>query len=48
MYVSADDSSLTLVFFIIGTLLGLTGYSIYTAFGAEVVELRDPFKEHEN
>jgi len=48
MYASADDSSLILAFFITGTLLGLTGYSIYTAFGAGAAELRDPFEEHED
>nr|QCI08626.1 photosystem II protein N [Spermothamnion repens] len=33
--------------FILGFLLGLTGYSIYTAFGPISKELRDPFEEHE-
>ena len=29
-------------------LLGVTGYSIYTAFGPVSKELRDPFEEHED
>jgi PsbN protein len=28
-------------------LLGITGYSIYTAFGPPSKDLRDPFEEHE-
>ena len=33
--------------FILSLLLGVTGYSIYTAFGPISKELRDPFEEHE-
>nr|QCI08970.1 photosystem II protein N [Wrangelia sp.] len=33
--------------FILSLLLGVTGYSIYTAFGPVSKELRDPFEEHE-
>nr|YP_009313371.1 Photosystem II protein N [Dichotomaria marginata]YP_009313575.1 Photosystem II protein N [Galaxaura rugosa]SCW21625.1 Photosystem II protein N [Dichotomaria marginata]SCW21829.1 Photosystem II protein N [Galaxaura rugosa] len=33
--------------FISSLLLGITGYSIYTAFGPSAKELRDPFEEHE-
>ena len=29
-------------------LLGLTGYSVYTAFGPGSKELRDPFDDHED
>lgn len=28
-------------------ILGITGYSIYTAFGPAAKNLRDPFEEHE-
>ena len=28
-------------------ILGITGYSVYTAFGPVSKELRDPFEEHE-
>jgi PsbN protein len=28
--------------------LGITGYSIYTAFGPASKNLRDPFEEHED
>ena len=34
--------------FISGFLLGITGYSIYTAFGPISKELKDPFEEHED
>mgnify|MGYP003465448765 CR=1 FL=1 len=33
--------------FILSLLLGITGYSIYTAFGPSSKDLRDPFEEHE-
>ncbi len=33
--------------FILSLLLGITGYSIYTAFGPISKDLRDPFEEHE-
>lgn len=33
--------------FISSLLLGITFYSIYTAFGPISKELRDPFEEHE-
>jgi len=33
--------------FISSLLLGVTGYSIYIAFGPISKELRDPFEEHE-
>lgn len=34
--------------FILGLLLGITGYSIYVAFGPVSKKLRDPFEEHED
>lgn len=33
--------------FISSLLLGITGYSIYIAFGPVSRDLRDPFEEHE-
>ena len=33
--------------FISSILLGITGYSIYVAFGPAAKTLRDPFEEHE-
>jgi len=33
--------------FILSLLLGITGYSIYIAFGPSSKGLRDPFDEHE-
>ena len=37
-----------LCIFIGGLLLGITGYSVFTAFGPASKELRDPFEEHED
>nr|YP_009294159.1 photosystem II protein N [Hildenbrandia rubra]AOM67401.1 photosystem II protein N [Hildenbrandia rubra] len=34
--------------FLASILLGITGYSIYTAFGPASKNLRDPFEEHED
>lgn len=33
--------------FISSLLLGITGYSVYIAFGPISKDLRDPFEEHE-
>lgn len=33
--------------FISSLLIGITGYSIYIAFGPFAQNLRDPFEEHE-
>ena len=33
--------------FISSVLIGITGYSIYIAFGPIAQNLRDPFEEHE-
>ena len=41
------ESAKILSIFISGLLLGITGYSIFTAFGPAAKELRDPFEEHE-
>ncbi|MGF1489184.1 MAG: photosystem II reaction center protein PsbN [Prochloraceae cyanobacterium] len=29
-------------------LIGITGFSVYTAFGPPSVELDDPFEDHED
>ena len=42
------ESAKILSIFISGLLLGITGYSIFTAFGPASKELRDPFEEHED
>ena len=42
------ESATILSIFITGLLLGVTGYSVYTAFGPVSKELRDPFEEHED
>nr|YP_009391925.1 photosystem II protein N [Acrosorium ciliolatum]ARW60069.1 photosystem II protein N [Acrosorium ciliolatum]QCI04890.1 photosystem II protein N [Bornetia secundiflora]QCI07084.1 photosystem II protein N [Haraldiophyllum bonnemaisonii] len=41
------ETATVLSIFILSLLLGITGYSIYTAFGPISKELRDPFEEHE-
>ena len=42
------ETATILSIFISGLLLGVTGYSIYTAFGPVSKQLRDPFEEHED
>ena len=42
------ETATILSIFITGLLLGITGYSVYTAFGPVSKELRDPFEEHED
>nr|QCI06958.1 photosystem II protein N [Halydictyon mirabile] len=41
------ETAIVLSIFISSILLGITGYSIYTAFGPISNSLRDPFEEHE-
>jgi PsbN protein len=42
-----ETATLFGIFF--GTLLvGMTGYSLYTAFGQPSKTLRDPFEDHED
>jgi PsbN protein len=41
------ETATVLSIFISSLLLGITGYSIYTAFGPSAKKLRDPFEEHE-
>jgi PsbN protein len=42
------ESATILSIFILGLLFGITGYSVYTAFGPVAQKLRDPFEEHED
>jgi PsbN protein len=42
------ETAKILSIFISGLLLGITGYSIFTAFGPASKDLRDPFEEHED
>ncbi len=37
-----------IVIFVSTLLLGITAYSVYTAFGPASKNLRDPFEEHED
>ena len=40
------ETATVLIIFITSVLIGLTGYSIYTAFGPGSKSLRDPFEDH--
>lgn len=42
------ETSTILVIFVSSLLIGITAYSIYTAFGPDSKFLRDPFEEHED
>ena len=42
------ETATILVIFVSSLLLGITTYSIYTAFGPASKNLRDPFEEHED
>jgi len=42
------ETATILVIFVSSLLLGITTYSIYTAFGPTSKNLRDPFEEHED
>ena len=42
------ESATILSIFISGLLLGVTGYSVYSAFGPNARALTDPFEEHED
>ena len=41
------ETATIIVIFVSSLLLGITTYSIYTAFGPASKNLRDPFEEHE-
>jgi len=42
------ETATIIVIFVSSLLLGITTYSVYTAFGPASKNLRDPFEEHEN
>ena len=42
------ETATIIVIFVSSLLLGITAYSIYTAFGPTSKNLRDPFEEHED
>ena len=42
------EISSILIIFMARVLVGITGYSVYTAFGSGSQNLRDPFEEHED
>jgi len=42
------ETATILVIFVSSLLLGITTYSVYTAFGPAAKNLRDPFEEHED
>jgi PsbN protein len=42
------ETATILVIFVSSLLVGVTAYSIYTAFGPASKNLRDPFEEHED
>ncbi len=42
------ETATIIVIFVSSLLLGITVYSIYTAFGPTSKNLRDPFEEHED
>ena len=42
------ETATIVVIFVSSLLLGITAYSIYTAFGPTSKNLRDPFEEHED
>ena len=44
--VTIMETATVLIIFIASLLLGVTGYSMYTAFGPGSKDLRDPFEDH--
>jgi PsbN protein len=42
------ETATILIVFVSSLLLGVTGYSIYSAFGPGSKFLTDPFEEHED
>ena len=42
------ETATIIVIFVSSLLLGITIYSVYTAFGPPSKNLRDPFEEHED
>ena len=43
-----EDNTTFLTAFILGIIIGVTSYSVYTAFGPLAYKLRDPFEEHKD
>lgn len=42
------ETATIIVIFVSSLLVGITAYSIFTAFGPTSKNLRDPFEEHED
>lgn len=42
------ETATILIVFVSSLLLGITGYSVYSAFGPGAKNLTDPFEEHED
>ncbi len=42
------ETATIIVIFVSSLLVGITTYSVYTAFGPTSKTLRDPFEEHED
>ena len=42
------ETATILIIFLASLFIGITGYSVYTAFGPGSKNLRDPFEEHED
>jgi PsbN protein len=42
------ETATILIVFVSSLLLGVTGYSVYSAFGPDSKLLTDPFEEHED
>lgn len=42
------ETATILIIFVASLLLGITGYSVYSAFGPSAKNLTDPFEEHED
>jgi len=42
------ETATIIVIFVSSLLVGITTYSVYTAFGPTSKNLRDPFEEHED
>jgi|TARA_B110000977_G_scaffold25595_1_gene31554 PsbN protein len=43
-----EEPASILIIFVSSVFLGISGYSVYTAFGPASKNLRDPFEEHED
>ncbi len=45
---SIMETATILIIFVSTLLVGVTGYSVYSAFGPNAKSLTDPFEEHED